>query len=222
MPLWNSIDGKPFLNINPKFLQDLSNALGMPLNSENENCPNSINPENVLAYIYAVLHSPSYRIRYGEMLKSDFPRVPLPSAEGSFSFSIWQDLVILGTKLIDLHLFRKISNNSCATFTVLGNNKVEKLYFEINGNDSNGRVWINSTQFFDHVATDTWNYQVGAYQICEKWLKDRKGRVLDDDEIQHYRNVVASLTETISNLAKIDKVIVKFGGWPDAFQIKKA
>lgn len=222
MPLWNLIDGKPVLNINPKFLQDLSNALGMSLKSDNENYPNSINPENVIAYIYAVLHSPSYRIRYGEMLKSDFPRVPLPSAEGSFSFSIWQDLVALGAKLIDLHLFRKISNNSCATFTVLGNNKVEKPYFEINGNDLNGRVWINSTQFFDHIATDTWNYQVGAYQVCEKWLKDRKGRVLDDDEIQHYQNVVASLTETISNLAKIDKVIDKFGGWPDAFQTKKA
>jgi len=79
-----------------------------------------------------------------------------------------------------------------------------------------GRVYINNTQYFEGVPLEVWEFHVGGYQVCEKWLKDRKGRVLTYDDLEHYQNIVAALAETIRLMDEIDEVIEEHGGWPIA------
>jgi hypothetical protein len=77
-----------------------------------------------------------------------------------------------------------------------------------------GRVWINKTQYIEGVPPEVWEFYVGGYQVCQKWLKDRKGRKLEFNDIQHYQRMVAALAETIKLMDQIDEVIDEHGGWP--------
>ena len=199
--------GKQGLNYSPKFLMVLSSALNLTTDEENNNLPHGITAEDVLAYIYAVLHAPSYRTRYAEYLKSDFPRIPIAAIEGAASFAdVWKNLVPLGHALIDLHLLRKVPAKLQANFPIQGSGTIEKpRYTEPKGTIA-GRVWINTAQYFEGVAPETWNFKVGGYQVCEKWLKDRKGRTLTLDDIEHYNKVVAALTHTRELMTQIDAV----------------
>lgn len=178
-------------------------------------------PRDLFDYIYAVLHSPGYRSRYAEFLKSDFPRIPTPKERVTFAA-----LVKLGQQLVALHLIRledaPILKSPDIRFAGSGEARVEKGYPEY----QNGRVMINATRWFEDVPKETWDFQVGGYQVCEKWLKGRAGkggkspgpgRVLTEDDILHYRRVVVALTETRRLMAEIDTEIDKHGGWPDAF-----
>lgn len=196
-------------NLSPSFLAALAQALGRPM-TQPHGLPEGVTPEDVLAYVYAVLHAPSYRSRYAGFLKSDFPRIPLAnealahmgSAQAAINFvTIWNALLPLGQQLIDLHLLKNVPAALRAKFDVQGSDEVEKPRFE------NGRVWINATQYFDGVPADTWSFKVGGYMVCEKWLKDRKGRQLDFADIQHYGAVVAALTRTRELMQEIDTVV---------------
>jgi hypothetical protein len=80
-----------------------------------------------------------------------------------------------------------------------GSNEVEKLNYEYE------KVWINKTQYFNNVKEEVWKYQIGGYQVCEKWLKDRKGRTLTFEEIQTYSKIVTALSKTIELQTEIDK-----------------
>ena len=71
---------------------------------------------------------------------------------------------------------------------------------------------------FQGMPEEVWDFQIGGYQVCHKWLKDRKGRTLSDEDIAHYQKIVVALNETIRIMAEIDEVIEAHGGWPDAFQ----
>jgi hypothetical protein len=86
-----------------------------------------------------------------------------------------------------------------------------------------GTVFFDKAQTtgFKGVPENVWNFHIGGYQVCEKWLKDRKGRTLSDDDIAHYHKIVISLQETIRLMAEIDQVIEKHGGWPGAFATTK-
>ena len=178
-------------------------------------------PRELFDYIYAVLHSPAYRTRYAEFLKSDFPRIPTPKDRAVFA-----DLVPLGAALVALHLVRPddapILEKPEIRFAGTGEARVEKTYPKY----ENGKVMINASRWFEDVPRGTWEFRVGGYQVCEKWLKDRAGkggqnprpgRVLTEDDILHYRRVVVALTETRRLMAEIDQVIEKHGGWPGAF-----
>ncbi|TNF20939.1 MAG: hypothetical protein EP318_09105 [Rhodobacteraceae bacterium] len=178
-------------------------------------------PRDLFDYIYAVLHSPGYRSRYAEFLKSDFPRIPTPKDRTTFA-----DLVPLGRDLVALHLLRPdeapILERLEVRFAGSGEARVEKGFPKF----ENGKVMINGTRWFEDVPEATWEFHVGGYQVCEKWLKDRAGkggknphpgRILTDEDILHYRRVVVALTETRRLMAEIDKVIEKHGGWPGAF-----
>ncbi len=68
---------------------------------------------------------------------------------------------------------------------------------------------------------EVWNFHIGGYQVCHKWLKDRKGRTLSDDDLAHYQKIVVALNETIRIMAEIDEVIEEHGGWPGAFVTKR-
>ena len=88
---------------------------------------------------------------------------------------------------------------------------------------SNDTVWLDKAQTigFKGVREDVWSFHIGGYQVCEKWLKDRKGRKLSKDDIAHYQKIVVALSETIRLMKEIDEVIEQHGGWPGAFQTGK-
>jgi len=166
--------------------------------------------EAVFCYVYAVLHSPAYRRRYAGFLKGDFPRIPLASDR-----QLFRELCGLGSRLITLHLMEADDLAPITTYPVPGDNRVEKLrYAEPGQGAEQGRVWINATQYFKGVPPEVWEFHVGGYQVCAKWLKDRKGRQLSYDDLTHYQYVVAALAETIALMREIDEVIEARGGWP--------
>ncbi len=151
------------------------------------------NPEEFFAYAYAVLHSPTYREKYREFLKIDFPRIPLPEDETEY-----QRLVVLGQQLIDLHLMRaQLPMAALPKFPIAGSNVVEAVKYD------NGKVFINAAQYFDGVSQTAWKFFIGGYQPAQKWLKDRKGRTLNLDDIRHYQQVVAILDKTDALMQEI-------------------
>lgn len=196
-------------NLSPAFIQDFSNRLGMEFISDGKgDRQRTWGPEDAFSYMYAVFHAPTYRARYAEFLKMDFPRLPLTSNP-----ELFQELAALGDELVALHLM-EASGPPIATFPNAGDNVVEQVrYSEPSGADT-GRVWINRSQFFEGVPPEVWEFHVGGYQVCEKWLKDRKGRTLTFDDLTHYTRVVSALSETIRLMAAVDETIQDHGGWP--------
>jgi hypothetical protein len=170
----------------------------------------SVEPRTALDYVYAVLYSPAYRRRYADFLKSDFPRIPLTSDRELFC-----ELCRLGARLVTLHLMQADDLTPITVYPVPGDNRVEKVRYTEPGQDNEqGRVWINATQYFEGVRPAVWEFHVGGYQVCAKWLKDRKGRQLTYDDLTHYQYIVAALSETIALMREIDEVIEAHGGWP--------
>jgi type I restriction-modification system DNA methylase subunit len=157
---------------------------------------NSLGPEDLFAYLYAVLYSPAYRERYAEFLKSDFPRIPFTKDRDTFL-----KLAELGQQVIDLHLMRAPElDNPISRFCGKGDSAVTKVEYDAD----RGRVSINPTQYFDGVTPGLWSYQIGGYQVLAKWLKDRKGRFLTSADTQHYSRIVAALSRTMAIQATID------------------
>ena len=178
------------LNINDSFLQALRMHIGI-----------ITPPENILFYIYAILHSPSYRKIYEEYLKIDFPRIPLPPNAKAF-----ERLSELGEKLVSLHLMRTSDLNETEIgFPKTGSNIVEKLSFD----ERAKKVFINKEQYFEGVSIEVWEYVIGSYQVMQKYLKDRKKRKLTLDEINHYMKVAKAIRLTIELHEKIDEVYGK-------------
>jgi len=153
-------------------------------------------PQDLLDYIYAVLHSPSYRERYKEFLKIDFPRIPYPKDWEKF-----RDLAELGEELRHLHLMEDLPSKLSVTFPKPGSAQVDCYRWEQN------RVYINDEQYFDGVPESAWNFYIGGYQPAQKWLKDRKGRILDVDDVKHYRQIIYILQETERIMNEIDEII---------------
>jgi predicted helicase len=166
-------------------------------------------PENSFApfhYTYAVLHSPTYRRNYFSFLVSEYPRIPLTNSKLLVSA-----LTVIGSDLVDLHTMASEKLNKPRTeFIGSRNPEVEKISW------SKNIVWIDKarTTGFKGVPEAVWHFHIGGYQVCEKWLKDRKGRTLSKDDIAHYHKIVVALSETIRLMSEIDKVIEKHGGWP--------
>lgn len=154
-----------------------------------------VSPEDIFDYIYAVLHSPSYREKYKEFLKIDFPRIPYPQDTNSF-----KKIVKLGTELRELHLLDSPKvNKLITTYPESGSDTVEKVEY------NKRSVFINSEQYFGNVPEVAWNFYIGGYQPAQKWLKDRKGRTLTNEDIEHYQKMVVALVETGKIMNEIDK-----------------
>ena len=200
-------------NLAKDLIEAMGSSLGLEFISEGlGNLQESFGPDDVFNYIYAVLHSTQYRRRYADFLKSDFPRVPLTGDRALFAA-----LVALGKRLTDLHLMESEGHDSPA-FPMVGDNRVDKVRYAPPKNGTLGQVFINRDQHFKGVTPETWEFTIGGYRPAEKWLKDRKGRVLSDDDIEHYRKIVAALADTQCLMDKTDELIEQHGGWPDAFQ----
>ena len=180
-PLYNYPDSTDLLaettrtpNLNRQIVENIAANLGLTFTAEKTAQANTFAPIDLLDYIYAVLHSPTYRETYKEFLKIDFPRVPYPTDAAQF----WQ-LVTLGGELRKTHLLESRIAIGLETsglqskpinYPIAGNNVMDKLRYEA------GRVYINATQYFENVPETAWYFYIGGYQPAQKWLKDRKGR----------------------------------------------
>lgn len=152
-------------------------------------------PQDLFDYIYAVLHSPSYRERYKEFLKIDFPRIPYPTDWEKF-----RDLAEKGEKLRQLHLMEDLPTKTGVTFPVAGSLQVDCYRWQDN------RVYINAEQYFDGVPESAWNFFIGGYQPAQKWLKDRKGMTLSFEDVKHYGNIIYVLQQTGRIMQEIDLI----------------
>jgi predicted helicase len=207
-----SNERKPNLNI--EIVNEIAKNLGLTFTIEKESTKGTFAPIDILDYIYAVLHSPTYREKYKEFLKIDFPRVPYPNDAETF----WQ-LVALGAEIRQIHLLESpIIEKYITQYPIDGDNVVGKISFALQDYDSltnEGEelyytaVYINDTQFFGNVPLEAWEFYIGGYQPAQKWLKDRKGRALDFDDILHYQKIIVALTETARLMKEIVKIEIE-------------
>ena len=224
-PLGTGKDGRR-PNLNPEFTTGLGKRLGLVFVYDGRgNLETTFGPEDFFNYIYAVFHSPTYRTRYAEFLKSDFPRVPLTS-----DMNLFRSLCELGGELVALHLLESpMLQNPVARYPLNGPDLVEKGFpkYVAPGEPEpgtrkpleQGRVYISKddpgneakAQYFEGVPPEVWQFHIGGYQVCEKWLKDRRGRTLTYDDQMHYCKVATAIKETIRLMAEIDAAIPE---WP--------
>ena len=202
-------------NFDPEIVAAIAKAIGLTFTNEKSDEAGTFAPIDTLDYIYAVLHSPTYRETYKEFLKIDFPRVPYPSDADTF----WQ-LVALGGELRQIHLLEspKLAAQIKALslgYPIGGDNSVTRkmtktsVGFEPDEADTSiGKVWLNNTQYFTNVPLVAWEFYIGGYQPAQKWLKDRREHTLDHHDIKHYLNIVASLSLTNELMQQIDKINV--------------
>jgi predicted helicase len=155
-------------------------------------------PEDIFYYIYAVFYSNIYRTKYAEFIKADFPRVPFTKDKRLF-----KKLAEYGNRLADLHLMQSPELDSLLVkFQETGDKRVDK----IKHHKKDKRVYINKDQYFEGLEENVWQYGIGGYQVCDKWLKDRKGKVLSLDDIKHYCKVATAIEHTINIQKSIDEI----------------
>jgi predicted helicase len=200
LPLYNystaSSKSERTPNLNPEIVQKIADGLGLKFTNEKEADSGTFAPIDILDYIYAVLHSPTYREKYKEFLKIDFPRVPYPKDKETF----WK-LVRLGGELRQIHLLESPAVEKYITkYPADGDNVVNKIKYQ------DGKVYINDTQHFANVPEVAWFFFIGGYQPAQKWLKDRKGRKLEFDDILHYQKIIVALTETDRIMKEVDNI----------------
>jgi len=180
-------------NLSPNFLAAIEERLGK-----------TPTPEEIFYYAYAIFHCPTYRNRYAEFLKIDFPRLPLTS-----NHHLFEILAKKGAELVDLHLLKSdVLNTSITTYQGAGDNQVTEVTY----NAELQRVSINKECYFVGITEQIWEFKIGGYQVLDKWLKDRKNahRVLSTDEIIHYQKIVVALKETMILMEEIDSLIPSF------------
>ena len=194
-------------NLAPTFTDDLGQRTGLRFVADGPgDLQDTFGPEDVFHYIYAVFHSPTYRERYNQFLRADFPRVPPPG-----SVALFRELVGLGRRLVAAHLLRSDAvSNSPASFPVPGDNVVAAGYPKYVPADDDryaGRVYINRSQYFAGIAPEVWEFRIGGYQPMDKWLKDRRRRALSPyEDLEHYRRMAAAIAQTLELMLQIDDV----------------
>ncbi|MGH8480729.1 MAG: type ISP restriction/modification enzyme, partial [Gammaproteobacteria bacterium] len=207
-------------NLKPEFLERWGRITQMPLTADgNESQSRTSGPEDVLHWLYAICHSCEYRLRHRALLAQGFPIVLFPRQP-----ELLQDIARLGGELVAVHLMDSPQlDRPITTYTGPKNPEVGRVGW------SDDTVWLDAaatrrgqsatpgTMGFRGVPEAVWNFHIGGYQVCEKWLKDRKGRTLTNDDLAHYRKIVVALAETIRLMQEeIDEVIERYGGWPGA------
>lgn len=227
-------------NLSPAIIADLEQRTGLQFLPDGAaDLPASFGPEDVFHYIYALFHSPAYRQRYDQFLRADFPRVPLPpradfpraplpaGAAAPAGASLFRALSDLGRRLVDTHLLRPAALDTApVTFPVPGDNTIARGYPKYAANHAPGadaagadtpdaaagRVLINPSQYFAGVTPAVWQFRIGGYQPMDKWLKDRRGRTLTFDDLEHYRRIAAALSATIRLMPAVDAALADHGG----------
>ncbi len=207
--LFSDNEGGRNPNISEGFTQLITNALNLNFIDRGEgDQSNTFGPEDIFNYIFSILHSEGYRSRYAEFLKRDFPRIPVTTDRKLFF-----KLANLGKRLVQTQLM-EITLPEISSFPIDGENLVERADF------NNNRIFINNTQYFDNISTEVWDFHVGGYQVCKQWLtgckrpNTRKGKKLSSDEINHFKKIISTISETIDLMTQIENDIEEHGGWP--------
>jgi len=222
-------------NLSAGFIRDFCEKLQVKFVPDGFGRPGKreVGPECIFNYAYAIFHSPTYRERYAEFLRADFPRLPLTS-----NWDLFRELAGLGHRLVDLHA-RGQGRNTPVGYPVKGGDKVTDIRFQpveslvIPGGKKlksmtpcgqvetgawpdmkAGRVWINEKQYFEPVPEAAWTFPIGGYRPAQRWLKDRLGRALSFEEQAEYQRIIWALLETRRFMAEIDASINEHGGWP--------
>ncbi|MCY4465980.1 MAG: N-6 DNA methylase [Chloroflexi bacterium] len=197
-------------NLSKAFVADMETKLGLPFQTEGsafaegDDAPDCFGPEDVFYYAYAIFHSPTYRERYAEFLKIDFPRLPLTA-----DLSLFANLVKLGAELVDLHLMKSAKlSDFITTFDIEGDNEVARGFPKYN--EVKQCVEINKTQYFGGISPEIWDFHIGGYRVADKWLKDRRGRKLAYEDLKHYQKIIVALSETRRIMSEIDAAIPRF------------
>lgn len=178
-------------NIEPDLLQQLKDKW------------QGFQPEQLFYFIYAVLHSPTYRQKYAQYLRMDFPRIPFPD-----DYQPFRALAVLGKDLADLHLLTSpLLSPPLARYQGLGGND---LVEDIKYDPDTGTIRINKDKYFEGITPEVWNFHIGGYQVLHKYLKDRKGKTLADPI--HYCKVVTALAKTIELQKQVDGVYGQVDG----------
>ena len=197
-------------NLNPEIVKEIADKIGLTFTNEKEQTKGIFAPIDILDYTYAVLHSPSYRDKYKEFLKIDFPKVPYPKDKETF----WQ-LVKLGGEIRQMHLLESPKVEKYITnYPKDGSNtittKVSKKDWELFDEEKElGRIWINEEQYFDNIPLIAWEFCIGGYQPAQKWLKDRRVKTLEVEDILHYQKIIVALSETDRSMKEIDKIDIE-------------
>lgn len=176
---------------------------------------NNVGPADIFNYIYSIFHSKDYRVRYDHLLRDDFPRIPFTK-----DINFFRELSKLGAQIISLHTLEYFQEGgkSAVVFPVNGSNCVDTVSFvEDEGDPHSSRVYINREQYFEGIHTDIWGTKIGGYQVCEKWLKDRRNCTLLGEDIEMYHAIVSSIILADQKMDMIDDTILSYGGWQDAF-----
>jgi predicted helicase len=208
-------DEKRKPNLNQEIVSQIAKKIGLAFTNEKEDTKNTFAPIDILDYIYAVLHSPNYRDKYKEFLKIDFPRIPYPKDEKAF----WC-LVKLGKEVREVHLLESNKVENYITSYEMAEDaendhnvittKIGKKDWEIIDTEKQlGRIWINESKYFDNVPLTAWVFYIGGYQPAQKWLKDRKERELNYEDILHYQKIIVALSETDRIMKEIDKIEIE-------------
>jgi predicted helicase len=203
-PTLGGVFAKRHANLDPGFTAKIAKLINLEYVDDGRgNLKSTFGPEDVFDYMYSVFYAPSFRERYTEFLKTDVPRVPLTSRKQLFA-----SLVKKGQELTALHMMNSDTLDKFLTdFPEKGTNQVEKA----NYSEPTHRVWINAIQYFGGVPSLVWDFQIGGYRVAEKWLRDRKGRKLTYDDVQHWQRIVVAIKETMRLGKEIDALIP---GWP--------
>jgi hypothetical protein len=193
----------------PLYLYEEGNLLDKPSRRENldprfrkwvdELYSHSFSPEEIFGYVYAVLHSPTYRRAHCEFLRMDFPRIPFVRSRKDFS-----RLAELGQKLIGAHLLKDVPSLGLGAYGGDGTNDVGKYRYS----EQDRRIYINDTQFFQKVSRVVWDFEIGGYPILKKYLKNRKGRTLSLAEVENIETMINILAFTIEQMKKIEHVYI--------------
>ena len=198
----NSLTIERTPNLNLEIVKEIEEKLNLTFVSEKEDNSSTFAPIDILDYIYAVLHSPTYRETYKEFLKIDFPRVPFPHVK-----TFWQ-LVACGSKLRALHLLEDESLNERIIEIDDGNplitNKLNQKDFIVA--DEKVTLHINPEVAISNIPLIAWEFYIGGYQPAQKWLKDRVGRELSRSDLKHYNRIIKALTKTDAIMKEIDKI----------------
>lgn len=187
------------VNYAAAFVQAVEGATGLRyLGASRRSSARGFNAEQLFAYCYAVLNSPAYAARYGELLRRGWPRVPLTS-----DAALFRKLARLGEGLIAAHLLRGVKPG--AQFPEGGDRRVRRV--EHDGK----RVWINDRQYFLGVSTEIWEANLGGYAPAGQWLKDRMDAELDFEAVTAYRQLIGAMQATLRLRQRLDDAIPR---WP--------
>lgn len=191
-------------NLAPAFIAEASQRLALTWLPDGQgDLQTTFGPEDLFAYIYALLYSPAYRTRYAAFLKIDFPRISFPSNNDLFRY-----LCSSGRNLIRLHLLEQ-SLPANTVWSGSGDTLVKHVHY-LTGEHDDGRISINTRQNLSGVPRTAWELTIGGYQIAKKWLKDRRGRLLMAYELDQYQQIIAILTRTAELMVEIDKTIEQY------------